>query len=238
VVPLAHRHAVYAVDLPGHGDSEDLPGSYDAGSVSGALGAALDRVLPAPRGYHLCGFSFGGIMSGLAAVGQGARVTTWVGVAPGGLGLPIASLPRLERAGSDLPPERRSEVHRENLQRLMIADPARADDLAVHLQAETVRLARGRSGRIPFTDVLAQALPRVAAPRHAIWGERDVIGGPFLDARRDFFRALDPLGTFQVLAGAGHWLMYEQPEAFEAALGKALEGGGEVGGRDRPAMRR
>ena len=50
-------------------------------------------------------------------------------------------------------------------------------DLAVHLQSETVRRARARSGRIPSSRVLAEALARTASETriNAVWGDRDVI---------------------------------------------------------------
>jgi len=75
-------------------------------------------------------------------------------------------------------------VHRENLCRLMIGDPARADDLAVHLQVENLRRSRFKSGAIPRSDVLLRALPAIRAPIAGIWGGADA----FIKIRVDDIR--------------------------------------------------
>jgi hypothetical protein len=46
----------------------------------------------------------------------------------------------------------------------MLADRARIDDLAVHLQTENLRRARFRSGGIPESEALLEALPAMLAP--------------------------------------------------------------------------
>jgi pimeloyl-ACP methyl ester carboxylesterase len=56
-----------------------------------------------------------------------------------------------------------------------------------------------------------------------IWGEADATTGAFLDARRDLLRSLDPAAEFVVIPGAGHWVQYEAPAAFNAALDKILK---------------
>ncbi len=60
--------------------------------------------------------------------------------------------------------------HRENLGRLMIADPQRVDDLAVFVQMENIRRARFKSAAIPGSDVLLKALPAIQARITGIWG--------------------------------------------------------------------
>ena len=117
------------------------------------------------------------------------------------------------------------EVHRRNLGLMMIHDRDRVDDLAVHLQTETVRRARARSGPIPASSVLAEHLTRLApATRvNAIWGDRDALSGEHLGPRRDFFTELPHAGEFAVIEGAGHWLMYERPAEFEATLLRLVE---------------
>ena len=120
-----------------------------------------------------------------------------------------------------------AQVHRQNLERLMINDIQRVDDLAVHLQTETVRRARSRSGTIPSSMVLAEALAQTSPDTriNAIWGDCDVIAGDYIEERRHYFEALPNSGSFQLVEGAGHWVMYEQPAAFENVLVTAVNDG-------------
>jgi pimeloyl-ACP methyl ester carboxylesterase len=107
-------------------------------------------------------------------------------------------------------------VHRENLKILMIGDPDAADDLAVSLQIDNVRRARFKSGTIPVSDVLRQALPKITARIAAIWGSRDAFGG--IEARRAVLAAVQPDLRFRVIPGAGHWTPYEAADEVNAAL--------------------
>jgi pimeloyl-ACP methyl ester carboxylesterase len=114
------------------------------------------------------------------------------------------------------------EVHRENLRRLMLGDPAAADDLAVHLQVENLGRARFRSGTIPSSDVLLRALPRIRARLAAIFGGRDAFVGPYLDERRQVLARAQPGLDVRIIEGAGHWVSYEAPAAVNRALAEML----------------
>ena len=93
VLPLAEQFCVYAVDLPGLGDSDPLDTEYTASNIASVVSKGIDRVLPPDMPFHLCGFSFGGIIGGLVAALQGARALSYTGIAPGALGLPFGKLP-------------------------------------------------------------------------------------------------------------------------------------------------
>ena len=109
-------------------------------------------------------------------------------------------------------------MFRQNLEVLMLADPAKIDALAVHLQAENIRRARFRSRPFAATDGLAQALARVTVPLKTIWGTRDIIARPSLEARLDILRRHHPELEVRLIEGAGHWVAYEAAERFNAAL--------------------
>lgn len=224
VLDLAERYCVYAADLPGLGDSAALGDTYSAENVASTVARGLDRILPPDAPFHLCGFSFGGIIGGPVAALQGARTLSYTGVAPGALGLPHGPLPDLASPRPSMTRQELMAVHRRNLQLLMIKDPERVDDLAVHLQYETVHRARARSGDIPMSDTLAQTLPKLARSTriNAIWGDQDVIGGPYLAPRKALFQGFANSGAFCVLRGAGHWVMYERPAEFGDLLLGAL----------------
>jgi pimeloyl-ACP methyl ester carboxylesterase len=112
----------------------------------------------------------------------------------------------------------RAAVHRRNLEILMFADPANIDPLAVYLQTENLRRARFRSRPFAGTDDIARTLAQVTAPLKTIWGTRDVLGRPSLEDRLGVLRRHHPELQARLIEGAGHWVMYEAPDAFCTAL--------------------
>ena len=217
IAPLARRCRVVVPDMPGYGDSDALSEPWGPEDMAGALAAGLARLLPS-RAYRLAGFSFGGIVAGHLAATEGERVEALALLGPGGLGLPRPALPPLRRPDRGMAPGEVLAAHRHNLAALMLADPERADALALHVQSENARRARARAGDIPAGDALLRALPRLRAPRLlGLWGERDVWAQP-VHAREEVLRRLRPDVDFRTVPGAGHWTPYEAPGAVVAAL--------------------
>lgn len=222
IAPLAERFRVLVPDMPGYGDSDVPPEPHSADGLADILAAGIDLVVPTPARFDLAGFSFGGIIAGLVAAREGARVGTLVLLGPGGMALPAAPLRRLRRLRPEMTPGDARETHRENLRILMLADPAKADDLAVHVQMENIRRARFKSGGIPESDALSRALPAVRARLVAIWGERDAFTGPNIELRRRTLASFQSGLDFRVVEGAGHWAIYEAAERVNVALLEAL----------------
>jgi pimeloyl-ACP methyl ester carboxylesterase len=218
---LARQYRVLAPDTPGLGESAMPPGEATPADAALALRDGLARLLGERRRYHLCGFSFGAHVGGHLAALESARVIslTLVGAASLGLARPPLDLLRVrEKEGAE-----RRAAHRENLARLMIHDPARIDDTALDIQEHNTRHARLRSRGFASGDGLKRALGRVAAPLAGIWGEFDAVAMPDIRARLDVLRAVDPGLMETVIPGAGHWVAYESPETFNAALLRVLE---------------
>jgi pimeloyl-ACP methyl ester carboxylesterase len=223
VEPLAERYRVLVPDLPGLGDS-DLPPEPDrAESSAGAVVSGLLSLIGAGETVDIAGFSYGGLIGGLAAERLGPRARRLVLVGSGGLGVrrgaPIDLI-----TWRDLPEEtQRRAAHAENLAILMIADRANIDDLAVHLQVNNATRARLRSRALSRIPALPRAIPRMTARLHGIWGERDVTAQGVLDQIRDLLQSLQPGSGFTVIPRAGHWVQYEAAHEFDAALVKVLE---------------
>lgn len=222
---LAADHRVIVPDMPGYGDS-DVPPERDeplAETIATVLAEGLDRTV-GPGRYAIAGFSFGGVMGGHVAALRRSRVSRLVLLGAGGLALPRPPAPTLVKWRGLPDEDARREAHRANLAAVMLADPARVDALAVHLQAENTGRARRVSRSISLTDALRLKLeairdasgPRV--PLAGIWGDRDAMTGAHLETRRALLAELDPEAPFVVLAGAGHWTPYERPEEVCAAL--------------------
>ena len=121
--------------------------------------------------------------------------------------------------------EERRQVHRRTLEILMFADPANVDDLAIDIQAMNIARARFRSREFATTDEVRTTLARVKVPVKAIWGKRDVLARPSVEACFEVLRLHHPELITRVIPGAGHWVMYEAADAFNAALLELLQVG-------------
>lgn len=215
---LAQRYRVIVPDIPGYGGSATPSEPATPESLAALLADGLAALPDPPRGYRLAGFSFGGIIAGYLAALDAARVEQLILLGAGGLGLriPPPAL-ALRRAGRDMSPSEIVAVHRHNLAVLMFGDPARIDRLAVHVQMDNVRTARGRAGGFPASDSLRQVLPRVTARLFGIWGERDAFA-PYLAEREALLRLMHPELRFDIIAGAGHWTPYEAADSVNRML--------------------
>lgn len=215
---LASHYELWVPDIPGLGDSTMPPKPWTPASIAQVVVAGIDALFPGRSGLRIAGFSFGGHVAGLTAARLGNRVheLTLIGVA--GLGLPAEPRAPFAKERTSMGPAERAEVHRQNLEVLMFADAANIDTLAVHLQSENMRRARFRSRPFAATDELARALAGVKAPLKTIWGTRDAIARPSLDARLDILRRHHPELQVRLIEGAGHWVMYEAAEEFNAAF--------------------
>lgn len=217
---LALGRRVVCPDTPGLGESALPPDGSSPAGVAAPLAAALEGVL---RGEpaDLVGFSFGANIAGHVALAQPglARSLTLVGAAS--LGLPRAPL-ELVKVRS-LEGEARRAAHRANLERLMIHDPARVDELALDIQEWNTRHARFVSRGFALGASLREAAERVACPLGGIWGEHDQVAQPGgARARLDLLRALRPDLREAVIEGAGHWVAFEAAAEFNAALAAML----------------
>ena len=218
VEALSARHRVIAGDIPGMGDSDEPTQPFTVDSLADEVSAALDLVLPPPARFHFAGFSFGGIVGGHVCVRQNARLQSYTALGSNALGLRFGKRADMAKPSSRMSQAELREVHRHNLGITMIADPAKIDDLALHLQATNTRRARIRSGAIPRGDALARRLREIRAPIQGIWGEKDQTAGEHLQDRIDLFRSIQPNCPFHIVPGAGHWAAFEAPETVNRHL--------------------
>jgi 2-hydroxy-6-oxonona-2,4-dienedioate hydrolase len=218
IVPLARHFRLFVPDMPGFGDSDMPPEPYSADTLADLVASGLDVCASPTAEIEIAGFSFGGIIGALVAARLGRRVRTLVLLGPDGFALPRAPTRPLVRIDSHLAPEEILKAHRENLGRLMIANPAEIDDLAVFVHMENVRRAKFKSGTIPESDVLSRALTAIRARITGIWGGRDAFVGPYVEDRRRVLASVQRDLDFRVIHGAGHWVTYEASDEVNAAL--------------------
>ncbi|MET0587269.1 MAG: alpha/beta hydrolase [Novosphingobium sp.] len=205
---------VIAADLPGHGDSDD-PETPDHAGISAVLVQGLREILGPGRQVDLVGFSFGGVAFSYFAASYPELVRRVIIVGCGGLDTPDGHV-NLQRVGGLQGEERRAAL-KSNLLGLMLHHPESADDLAIHLLVRNAKRSTINPQELVLPDKLALVLPDVPVPVDAIWGELD---RPHPDPRvqEEVIRRSHPDTDFRVIADAGHWAMYERPEAFNATL--------------------
>jgi len=217
VLPLSRTFTVAAPDLPGLGESATPPEPHTAERLANIVVEGLELVFPEFTGLHIAGFSFGGVLGGHVAAQLEDRVRTFTIVGSNGLGL-VRQPTELRRLPEGASGSEALAVARHNLAALMIADPAKIDELAVYIQAQNAPRGRVKSRRFSRADTLARALPLIKARIDGIWGERDATAYPHVDDRARALRNVQPDARFEVIPGAGHWVQYEAADKFNPLL--------------------
>jgi pimeloyl-ACP methyl ester carboxylesterase len=218
---LSRTRTVWAPDLPGYGESALAPEATHE-SVSAAIEAGVRALIGDAGPVDLAGFSFGGVIAATYAALHPASVRRLVIIGTGGLDTPMGDVYRLQRIRG-LEGEALTAALTNNLLVLMLHHPDSVDPLALHLQLSNGLRARLDPVNFVLPDRLIQALPRIAAPLAAIWGEHD---GPHPNppVQEAVIRRYRPDVDFRVIPDAGHWAMYERPEAFHRVLDEVLAG--------------
>jgi pimeloyl-ACP methyl ester carboxylesterase len=216
---LAAKRTVWAPDLPGNGESA-MPPAAEAEALADVLAAGVEQLIAPELPLDVVGFSFGGVAGAYLAAFRPALVRRLVLIGTGGLDTPVGAV-RLRGVRGREGEERRA-AHRDNLLGLMLHHPETVDDLALHLQE--LNGFRGRLNPAPLVlpDRLIATLPKVAAQVDAIWGEHDR-PHPRPAMQEEALRRVLPDADFRVIEGAGHWAMFERPEAFNRAVLELLD---------------
>ena len=213
---FAATRRVLAPDLPGLGDSASPPDPYTPDSVAGFVADGVAAVLGADAPYDLVGFSFGAMIASRVSLLHGARIPSLTVVGAGAMGQPrnalgLEKVRRLEGAA-------RVEGHRINLSRLMIADAAKIDPLALAIQEVNTRHSRMKSPQFAGSTALKDAVAVFPHRLNGIWGSRDAAAFPSVESRRQILLSVRPDIDFRVIDGAGHWVAYEAAAEFNAML--------------------
>ena len=213
---LSRDRRLLIPDLPGLGESAFPPAGDDAMQVAEIVAHGIESVLGPDVSYDVAGFSFGGTMASCIGAIHGPRVRSVTIIGSSGVG-PAGSAVELMKV-RHLSGEERVAAHRVNLGRLMIADPAKIDDLALAIQEWNTRHSRLKTPTLSRSGALQKAIAQVHVPVNGIWGELDAPANPRAPLRVEALRTLRPDADVRMIAGAGHWVAYESPEQFNAML--------------------
>ena len=215
---LAQTRCIWALDLPGCGDSALPPQVSDADSLAPYVGEVLRQAFEG-QAVDLIGFSFGGLTAGLLAAEQPQLFKQMVMVGIPALGLFEKSLP-MRGMTPDMNEKQQRAVHKNNLMSMMFAHESSASEEIIDLQIHNVSRDRLRKRRIARSDVLLGLQDKWACPVHGIWGEKDAL---YKNTLKRVPEVLHRLDSFHVVPDAGHWVMFEKPEAFHALVDKLLD---------------
>ncbi|MDP2033734.1 MAG: alpha/beta fold hydrolase [Polaromonas sp.] len=214
---VASGREVLAADLPGFCDSALPPRGRDADALPEPVEAGL-RSLLGDGACDMVGFSFGGMVAGLLAAQFPARAARLVLVAAPGLGLAVRNSITLTAWRHLSDPAEREAVHRGNLAALMLHRPEAISALALRLHTDNTLRDRMKGRRLAYTDILARALENVSCPVFAIYGREDALYRQRQEALAPALQAAPDFRGMHWVEGAGHWVQFEQPEAFDALL--------------------
>jgi 2-hydroxy-6-oxonona-2,4-dienedioate hydrolase len=216
---LAAHFSVYAVDLPGYGESPDvdreMSGTEYRALVCRAVGEMLDDDVP----FHLTGFSFGAALSSGVAAQFGARVERLSLIGASGFGKPegrVMKTRSYKAAGDDEAKYR--EIVRANLLAFMLSDPDTVDDDAIDFHGGNVSRTRFDSRKVSWGDTQRHDLAKITCPLQLIWGANDITAYPSIDDRVALCRERVPNLRINVIPGAAHWAMYDSAEAVNRLL--------------------
>ena len=223
---LAQRFRVHAVDLPGHGRSDEL----QAFTLDGVVDALASTFAGSAEPLTVLGWSLGGLIA-----------MRWARVRPEGVGhvVLIATSPRFV-AGDDWPHGMSAETLSRFGDELRVAWKLTMERfLTLQLQggehsratlSELRRRMFGRGAPSPATLVSALALIRdsdlraevaaITQPALVVSGERDTLAPA--DAGRWLAGAL-PNAGFASIPGAAHMPFLSHADAFAAALDPFLD---------------
>ncbi|MBI4234624.1 MAG: alpha/beta fold hydrolase [Chloroflexi bacterium] len=232
--PLSQRFRVFAIDLPGHGDS-DKPSSIDYTIPRGVhyLLALLDT-LALPQAAFI-GNSMGGLLVLKTALEHPERVSKLVLVDSAGLGRELHWFVRLTSVPllGELLEQPTLGGARTMLKNVFYDPHFATNGLAQELYrtraspgAKAAVLASVRHGvnllGVKDSMVLLHQLPWLRAPLFLIWGEQDKVF-PVAHAYRA--KEVVPSARLVAFPRCGHWPMMEHAQEFNRAVGEFLAEG-------------
>ena len=217
--PLAARHRVYALDLPGHGTSSKDVGDGSVGTLAGAVIGVLDAI--GAERAHLVGHSLGGAVAVAVAARNPGRISSLTLIAPSGFGPEINASYLRGFADAQTRRELKPVVGQlfadESLVTRQVVDDLlaykRLDGVAAALHTLVDTLLDGDTQRIDSSAAIAAIGD--ALPVTVIWGRADQIipatqAGSVTGAVR------------QMLDGAGHMPHMERPTEVQAVIEETI----------------
>lgn len=216
---LAAHRAVYAVDLPGHGQSSKDVGDGSLETLADVICAWLDAI--GIKNTHVVGHSLGGGIALLMALKNPTRLRSCTLLAGTALGPEINS----EIINGIVASDRRKKL-KSYLERLF-ADPSlvtrqlvddvlkfkRIDGVQEALRRVATKLADGNQQPV----VLRDRLNEISLPMLVVWGEQDQV------LPRSHAEGLPDSWAVEVVAGSGHMVQMESAHDINRLIADFLQ---------------
>ena len=216
---LAEHHRVWAIDLPGFGESHDLPPGVASEQYIDYVYEQLQTLPFTHEPFLLGAFSFGSVVSSGLAVKFGERIKKISLIGPAGFGIkrtvPIDTR-SMRSAGSSL--EAQNEVMRHNLKAIMLYYPESITDEMLAMHRVHINETRFDSRPLSLSPLLLPNLKQVNCPLQILWGEHDQYANPKLDERMQLTQQTLPAAHLAKITRAGHWAQYENAEDTNRAM--------------------
>jgi len=213
---LVDTYRVLVPDLPGLGESDFPPDGDDAFAIATIVADGIDAIIGKGTGYDVVGFSFGGTMASCVGALRGGQCRSVTIIGSSGVGS-LGTAVKLEKV-RHLEGQERWDTHRTNLNRLMIADPAKIDDLSIVIQDWNTIRSRLKTPAISRSGAILTAIDQLKIPLNGMWGEYDAPANPKGPERVAALRARKPDSDIRLIPKTGHWAAYESPDFVNPTL--------------------
>jgi 2-hydroxy-6-oxonona-2,4-dienedioate hydrolase len=207
---LSREFSLVIPDLPGMGESLDVPRDTDLDGYGEYLLAAIGAgLVPRGRRFAVAGFSWGGVVAAWLAARLPRDVFAACLLAPGGFPPKGWHRPPLRAVPPGASDAEADAIHRANLEMMMISRPERIDGLTVAMQRLNHAITRFKSRFLGYRDTLGPSLRKVRCPVLAILPARDPLPQPDTQARADYLVQCAPHMACRVVQDASHWVAFE-----------------------------
>jgi len=224
---LSTHHRVLVPDMLSFGESDDLPEGQPVEMMTKALVYGVESLIQSMDKINIVGFSFGTLPASTLAKAirekhaglQGQLVL----VAPAGLGLTVGRLSQLQSIRTSESDTEKREIIRQNLNTMMIVDPGRITEETIDLQIANVARKRLTAKPPSRSDLLIKTCNNLQIDRiNIIYGTKDIYKMRTEPAYSKALVKVHPGLVINEVEGAGHWVQYENPKAFNAILQRCL----------------
>jgi pimeloyl-ACP methyl ester carboxylesterase len=209
---FAEHYRVWAIDLPGFGESADLPAGIESAQYIDYVYKQLEDFEFTHEPFLLGAFSFGSVVSSGLALKFGERLIKMSIVGPAGYGIKRAvpiDTRSMRSAGDSIAAQ--NEVMRHNLKAIMLYYPESITD-------EMIALHRVHSRPLSLSPLLLNNLKQLSCPLQILWGEHDQYAYPNLEARMQLTQDALPSAQLAKIARAGHWAQFENAQDTNRAM--------------------